>query len=59
MEVSLALASSGWGLHAWAIYGLVALSLAYFQFRKGARGLISSAFYPLLGDRINGPIGKD
>ena len=47
-----------WGLHAWAIYGLVALSLAYFQFRKGARGLISSAFYPLLGERVNGPIGK-
>ncbi len=47
-----------WGLHAWAIYGLVALALAYFQFRKGARGLISSAFYPLLGDRVNGPIGK-
>ena len=47
-----------WGLHAWAIYGLVALSLAYFQFRKGARGLISSAFYPLLGERVNGPIGN-
>lgn len=47
-----------WGLHAWAIYGLVALALAYFQFRKGAHGLISSAFYPLLGDRVNGPIGK-
>lgn len=47
-----------WGLHAWAIYGLVALALAYFQFRKGARGLISAAFYPLLGDRVNGPIGK-
>ncbi|GAB3346139.1 glycine betaine uptake BCCT transporter [Modestobacter lapidis] len=47
-----------WGLHAWAIYGLVALSLAYFQFRKGARGLISSVFYRLLGERVNGPIGK-
>ncbi|MFV0458864.1 MAG: BCCT family transporter [Actinomycetales bacterium] len=47
-----------WGLHAWAIYGIVALALAYFQFRKGARGLISSAFYPLLGERVNGPIGK-
>ncbi|WP_298748647.1 BCCT family transporter [uncultured Serinicoccus sp.] len=46
-----------WGLHAWAIYGLVGLALAYFQFRKGASGLISSAFYPLLGDRVHGPIG--
>ncbi|MDO5696526.1 MAG: BCCT family transporter [Dermatophilus congolensis] len=47
-----------WGLHAWALYGLVGLALAYFQFRKGTSSLISAAFYPLLGDRVNGPIGK-
>jgi len=47
-----------WGLHPWAIYSIVALSLAYFQFRKGQKGLISATFYPLLGDRVNGPIGK-
>ncbi|MFD2670903.1 glycine betaine uptake BCCT transporter [Marinicrinis sediminis] len=47
-----------WGLHPWAIYSVIGLSLAYFQFRKGQRGLISSTFYPLLGERINGPIGK-
>lgn len=46
-----------WGLHAWAIYGIVALALAYFQFRKGVGGMISAAFYPLLGERIHGPIG--
>lgn len=47
-----------WGLHPWAIYAVIALSLAYFKFRKGAKGLISATFYPLLGERVNGPIGK-
>nr|WP_049755899.1 BCCT family transporter [Desulforamulus reducens] len=47
-----------WGFQPWAIYTIIALSLAYFNFRKGYRGLISSTFYPLLGDRINGPLGK-
>ncbi|GBG07478.1 glycine/betaine ABC transporter permease [Paenibacillus agaridevorans] len=48
-----------WGLHPWAIYTIIALALAYFQFRKGYKGLISSAFIPLLGERlVNGGIGK-
>ncbi|MGW8264539.1 glycine betaine transporter OpuD, partial [Bacillus sp. LR--39] len=47
-----------WGLHAWAIYAIVALCIAYFQFRKGAPGLISSTLSPILGDKVNGPIGK-
>lgn len=47
-----------WGLHPWGIYALIALSLAFFQFRKGQRGLISTTFYPLIGDRVYGPIGK-
>lgn len=46
-----------WGLHPWAIYSLVGLSLGYFQHRKGLPILISSVFYPILGDRIHGPIG--
>ncbi|MCR8643554.1 BCCT family transporter [Paenibacillus sp. N1-5-1-14] len=47
-----------WGLHPWAIYALIGLSLAYFQFRKGRKGLISQTFYPILKERVNGPIGK-
>ncbi|PZE19635.1 glycine betaine uptake BCCT transporter [Paenibacillus xerothermodurans] len=47
-----------WGLHPWAIYTIIALALAYFQFRKGYKGLISAAFVPLLGDKAHGPIGK-
>ncbi len=46
-----------WGIHAWAIYGIVAMALAYFQFRKGAPGLISSTLKPILGEKVNGPIG--
>ncbi|MBD1370806.1 BCCT family transporter [Hazenella sp. IB182357] len=46
-----------WGLHPWAIYTVLGLALAYFKFRKGAPGLISAVFYPVLGDRVKGPIG--
>jgi len=46
-----------WGLHAWAIYIVVGLSLAYFSFRRGLPLTIRSSLYPLIGKRINGPIG--
>lgn len=47
-----------WALHPWAIYAVVGLSLAYFVFRKGKSNLISTAFYPLLGERVEGAPGK-
>ncbi|MGD6942564.1 glycine betaine uptake BCCT transporter [Cytobacillus gottheilii] len=47
-----------WGIHAWAIYAIVALALAYFQFRKGESGLISATLKPVLGaKRMEGPLG--
>ncbi|HSM26494.1 MAG TPA: choline BCCT transporter BetT [Thioalkalivibrio sp.] len=46
-----------WGMHAWAIYAVVALSLAYFAFRHDLPLTIRSSLYPLIGDRIYGPIG--
>ncbi|TLS37692.1 glycine betaine uptake BCCT transporter [Pseudalkalibacillus caeni] len=46
-----------WGLHPWGIYTVVALALAYFKFRKGAPGIVSAVFYPILGERAKGPIG--
>jgi glycine betaine transporter len=46
-----------WGIHAWAIYAVVAMSLAYFQFRKGEPGLISSTLKPLFGKRMDGSLG--
>ncbi|OIJ13943.1 glycine/betaine ABC transporter permease [Anaerobacillus alkalilacustris] len=47
-----------WGLHAWAIYAIVALALAYQKFRKDAPGLMSATLYPVLGEKVKGPIGK-
>lgn len=46
-----------WGIHAWAIYAVVALSLAYFAYRHNLPLRIRSALYPLIGNRIHGPIG--
>ncbi|MEG1101237.1 MAG: BCCT family transporter, partial [Comamonas sp.] len=46
-----------WGLHAWAIYGVMGLVLAYFGFRYNLPLTMRSGLYPLLQQRINGPIG--
>ena len=46
-----------WGVHAWAIYVVVGLSLAYFTYRHGLPLTIRSALYPLIGDRIHGWMG--
>lgn len=58
LQESLQFVYFHWGLHAWAIYALVALTLAYFKFKRGAPGLISATLYPILGDKVKGPIGK-
>ena len=46
-----------WGLHAWAVYAVVALILAFFSYRHGLPLTLRSALYPLIGERIYGPIG--
>ena len=46
-----------WGLHAWAVYAIVALILAFFSYRHGLPLTLRSALYPIIGDRIYGPIG--
>ena len=46
-----------WGIHAWAVYGTIALALAYFGFRYKLPLALRSCFYPLLKERINGKIG--
>ncbi|MEZ6188515.1 MAG: BCCT family transporter [Planctomycetota bacterium] len=43
-----------WGIHAWAIYVLMALAIAYFAFRRKLPLALRSCFYPLLGERIHG-----
>jgi glycine betaine transporter len=47
-----------WGFHPWAVYIIMSLSIAYFSFRRGMPPLISSCFYPLIGERIFGVLGK-
>src|SRR5690606_17539313 len=46
-----------WGLHAWAIYAIVGLILAFFSYRHGLPLRLRSALYPLIGNRIHGPVG--
>ena len=43
-----------WGIHGWAVYGVVGLALAFFAYNRGLPLTIRSAFYPLLGERIWG-----
>ncbi|WP_210470659.1 BCCT family transporter [Sporosarcina sp. 6E9] len=46
-----------WGFHVWAMYGIIALSLAFFQFRKDEPGLISATLKPIFGKKMEGPWG--
>ena len=46
-----------WGLHPWAIYAIVALSLAIFTYNKGLPLTIRSIFYPIFGERVWGWTG--
>lgn len=47
-----------WGIHAWAIYGVLGLALAYFGFRYHVPLTVRRAFFPILKDKVNGPIGR-
>lgn len=46
-----------WGLHPWAIFTIIGLSLAWFAYREGLPLALRSVLYPLIGKRIYGPIG--
>ena len=46
-----------WGLHGWATYILVALTLGVVHFRLGRPLTLRSAFYPIVGDYVNGLFG--
>lgn len=47
-----------WGLHAWGIFAIFGLAIAYSTHRKGRPTLVSAMFEPLLGDKVHGPVGK-
>ena len=56
-QVAMRITFFHWGLHPWAIYVVVGLTLSYFAYRKKLPLAIRSALYPLIGDRIYGPWG--
>ena len=56
-ELALGAAVFHWGFHAWAVYGMTALCLAYFVYNKGLPLSMRSVFYPILGERVWGKIG--
>ncbi len=58
LEDSLKYTFFHWGIHAWAVYAIVALALAYFKFRKKEKSLLSVTLKPLFGERTDGPLGK-
>ncbi|MEO7200891.1 MAG: BCCT family transporter [Dokdonella sp.] len=47
-----------WGLHPWAVYALIGLAMAWFQFNRQSRGLISDLLTPLIGRLAHGWLGK-
>lgn len=47
-----------YGIHAWAIYAIIALTIAYFTFRKGELSLISRTLRPIIGKHADGAVGK-
>lgn len=53
-DLGMAASIFHWALHPWAIYAVVALSLAFFTYNRGLPLTLRSAFYPLLGERIWG-----
>ncbi len=57
-EVAMRTTFLHWGLHAWGIYALVGMALAFFTFNQKLPLTISSVFHPLIGDRIHGGLGK-
>ena len=56
-ESALNISYLHWGLHGWSIYALMGLCIAFFSYNKGLPLGIRWVLYPLLGDRLKGPIG--
>lgn len=56
-ELAMGATMFHWGLHPWAIYAVVGLSLAFFTYNKGLPLTVRSAFYPIIRDRSWGWFG--
>src|SRR5919112_10968 len=58
-DLALQTAFFHWTLHPWAMYATIGIAVAYFSYRRGMANLqISTVFRPLIGDRVNGPLGN-
>lgn len=57
-EWSMSISFLHWGISPWAIYVVIGIPMGLVIFKKGLPALVSSCFYPILGDQIYGPIGK-
>ena len=58
-DLAMATAFFHWTLHPWAMYATIGIAVGYFSYRKGMTNLqISTVFRPLIGDRVDGPLGK-
>ena len=57
-RASLAPSYLHWGIHGWALYGLVALALGFFAYNRGLPLTFRSVFYPILGPKIYGTWGN-
>ena len=55
--IGMSAAIMHWGLHAWAIYAVVGLSLAFFCFNRSMLLTLRSAFFPLFGTAVWGKLG--
>lgn len=55
--IAMRLSFFHWGINGWAIFSFVALVMAYFAFRHNLPLTVRSTLYPLLGDRVRGPVG--
>ena len=47
-----------WGPHAWAVFGVFGLAIAYSTHRKGNTGLVSPMLRPIFGKRVDGALGN-
>ena len=56
-QVAMRISIFHWGLHGWGLFAMFGLMLCYFTYRKGLPLSIRSTLYPLLGERIYGPLG--
>uniref|UniRef100_UPI0018DFFE72 BCCT family transporter n=1 Tax=Brevibacterium yomogidense TaxID=946573 RepID=UPI0018DFFE72 len=47
-----------WGPHAWGVFGVFGLAIAYSTHRRNRPGLVSPMLRPIFGARVDGWLGK-